>query len=186
MILFKGKKKGMIHTMNIEWEHLREVFFPRTFSEHYRYLGYIWVDEKSSYFQYIMPLVLTMDYYAKPRWCPRWFLRFLYLFGNDNSIIRVRNRKLHNLHTRLTKGIKMWDWKTKWSDYDLRISISGSEMLQNLAQDLENRCYHHGRKKEVIARLKTYPELEGQWQVYSPLFILEEVLRKKEEDIDEN
>ena len=171
----------MIHTMDIKGEHLREVFFPRNFSERYRYLGSIWMSEDSSYSQYLIPLILTMDFYAKPKWCPRWFLRFLYLFGNDNSLVRVRNRTLSNLHGKLTKGILMWDWKTKWTDYDLRISISAPEMLQDIATNMETICYRKGRKKEVLKILEQRPDLEGQWKDYQPLHELEELLNQDED-----
>jgi hypothetical protein len=93
-----------------------------------------------------MPLVLAMDYEAKPYWCPRWFLRFLHVFGNDKSVVRVRNRKLSDLHRKLTKGIVFFDWKTKWYDYDLRISISAPKHLQDLADDIEHGFYSRGRQ----------------------------------------
>ena len=85
MILFKGKKKGMIHTRNIKLDDIRAVFFPMDFHEKYRYLGAIPYNEEGVYFKAIYPLILAMDYEAKPKWCPRWFLRFLHLFGSDNS-----------------------------------------------------------------------------------------------------
>ena len=49
------------------------------------------------------PLVLAMDYEARPKWCPRWFLRFLYVFGSDKSVVRVRNFRLHNLEKKLNE-----------------------------------------------------------------------------------
>jgi hypothetical protein len=97
-----------------------------------------------------------MDAEAKPTWCPRWFLRFLDVFGNDKSIVRVRNRKLHNLFRKLTKGIVFWDYKTKWSDYDLRISISGPQHLLDLADAIEDLTYRRGRKQELIDEIKEY------------------------------
>jgi hypothetical protein len=89
-----------------------------------------------------------MDYEAKPKWCPRWFLRFLDVFGNDRSIVRVRNHKLHNLYNKLTRGIRITDYKTKWYWYDLRISITAPDYLQNLADDIESGFYKRGEKYE--------------------------------------
>jgi hypothetical protein len=66
----------------------------------------------------------------------------------------VRNRKLHNLLRKLTKGIQLWDWKTKWTSYDLRISISGPEHLQDLAQWIESGFYKDGREKELVDQIK--------------------------------
>jgi hypothetical protein len=100
------------------------------------------------------PLVLAMDYEAKPKGCPRWFLRFLHLFGADNSIIRVRNQTLYNLKVKLTKGIMMNDYKTKWTDYDLRIFITAPEHLNNLANAIEGEYFSQGRQKELVEQIK--------------------------------
>jgi hypothetical protein len=151
LLFWKGRKKGMIHTRNIEWEDIRYIFAPENFHEKYGYLG-VGVGEDSYYFKALYPLVLAMDYEAKPKWCPRWFLRFLDVFGNDRSIVRVRNHKLHNLHRKLTKGIRLNDYKTKWQWYDLRISISAPEYLQNLADDIESGFYNRGEKEEKEAQ----------------------------------
>jgi hypothetical protein len=151
LLFWKGRKKGMIHTRNIEWEDIRYIFAPEKFHEKYGYLG-VGVGEDSYYFKALYPLVLAMDYEAKPKWCPRWFLRFLDVFGNDRSIVRVRNHKLHNLHRKLTKGIRLNDYKTKWQWYDLRISISAPEYLQNLADDIESGFYNRGEKEEKEAQ----------------------------------
>ena len=147
LLFWKGRKKGVIHTRNIALDDFRYIFFPKGF-ERYGYLGtQIW-NEDSDYFKALYPLVLALDYEAKPKWCPRWFLRFLEVFGDDKSIVRVRNRALHNLKRNLTKGIMMWDYKTKWHWYDLRISIAAPEYLQNLADDIEYGFYKRGEKQE--------------------------------------
>jgi hypothetical protein len=180
MTLFKGKKIGMIRTMDITLDDIRAVFFPKDFYEEYRYLGSIpWFNDKDEG-QAIYPLVLLMDLEAKPWWCPRWVLRFLYLFGSDNSIVRVRNQSLHNLFRNLTKGITFWDWKTKWTDYDLRISISGPEYLQDLADTIESDYYKKGRKLFLKNKLK---EFKAKFNDYDSLCDLEQkykrLLKKK-------
>jgi len=130
ILFWKGRSKGRIYTRNIELDDFRYIFFPKGF-EKYGYLGtQIW-DEDSDYFKALYPLVLALDYEAKPKLCPRWFLRFLHVFGSDKSIVRVRNWSLHELLRKLTKGIAFVDWKTKWSHYDLRISIHGHKLLKN-------------------------------------------------------
>jgi hypothetical protein len=151
-LFWKGRKKGMIHTRNIEWSDFRYIFFPRGF-EKFGYLGtQIW-NEDSDYFKALYPLVLALDYEAKPKWCPRWFLRFLHVFGSDRSIVRVRNWKLHNLERKLTKGIAFVDWKTKWEDYDLRISIHAPKYLQDLADDIEMGFYRRGKESELVEKI---------------------------------
>jgi hypothetical protein len=154
ILFWKGRSKGMIYTRNIELDDFRYIFFPKGF-EKYGYLGtQIW-GEDGSYFKALYPLVLALDYEAKPKLCPRWFLRFLHVFGSDKSIVRVRNWTLHDLLRKLTKGIGFIDWKTKWSDYDLRISIHGPKHLQDLADDIEDGFYSRGKQEELVAEIKT-------------------------------
>ena len=153
MVIFKGKKKGIIHTRDITLDDLRAVFFPRDFEEKYNYLGCV-PCQKSAIFEAMEPLVIFMDYKAKPWWCPRWFLRFLQLFGNDNSIVRVRNRYLSNLKRKLTKGFQITDYKTKWEWYDLRISVYGTKQMYDLSDAIEHKFYNDGCRKELADEIK--------------------------------
>ena len=148
MKLFKGKKYKYIHTRDIYLDDIRAVFFPKNFWEKYRYLGNVPFKEEGRIFDALLPLVLLMDYESKPWWCPRWFLRFLHLFGNDNSVVKVRNWKLHRLFTKITKGNRLVDYKTKWSENDLRIHVNGSDRVMDLADDIE-RGFYNRYKKEV-------------------------------------
>ena len=153
ILFWRGRSKGMIYTRNIELDDFRYIFFPKGF-EKYGYLGtQIW-DEGGVYFNALYPLVLAMDYEAKPKFCPRWFLRFLHVFGSDKSIVRVRNWTLHNLLRQLTKGIAFIDWKTKWQNYDLRISVHAPQHIQDLADWIEHGFYDRGRQEELIAEIK--------------------------------
>ena len=163
ILFWKGRSKGMIYTRNIKLDDFRYIFFPKGF-EKYGYLGtQIW-DEDGSYFRALYPLVLALDYEAKPKLCPRWFLRFLHVFGSDKSIVRVRNWTLHDLLRNLTKGIAFVDWKTKWHDYDLRISIHAPKHLQNLADDIESGFYSRGAQEELVEQiLKLDPNAPIIW-----------------------
>jgi hypothetical protein len=156
LILFPGKraKMGPVKTMDITLMDIFRVFFPGSFREKYLYLGSIPDKSDTPLFKAMEPLIIYMDYLAKPKFCPRWFLRFLNLFGDDNSIIRVRNRKLSDIKRKLTGGIMMWDYKTKWSYYDLRISVSGPKSLVDMARDIEVGFYNRGRQNELLAEIK--------------------------------
>ncbi len=137
--------KNKAYLQKITLKDIRVIFFPKNFYEKYSYLGSVpYKDEKSM----LHALTIAMDHEAKPKWCPRWFLRFLNLLGCDNSIVRVRNKHAYHLFMKLTKGIRIWDYKTKWTDYDLRISIVGPEHLQDLAQAIELYTYTEGERKE--------------------------------------
>lgn len=184
VIFWKGRKKGMIGTIDISWSDIRAVFFPKDFGEKYRYLGTSVWREDSVYYKALFPLVLALDYEARPKWCPRWFLRFLHLFGSDNSIVRVRNRRLHNLERKLTKGIAFVDWKTKWSHYDLRISIHAPAHLQDLADWIETGFYSSGRQKELVEEIKALdPNASIIWGSISRLEEQLEELENKQKSI---
>jgi hypothetical protein len=154
ILFWKGRNKGMIYTRSIKLDDFRYIFFPKDFNEEYGYLGSVPYNEDGPYFKALLPLVLAMDYEARPKLCPKWFLRFLEVFGNDRSIVRVRNFTLHNLHQKLTKGMRFIDYKTKWEDYDLRISISAPKHLQDLADDIEHGYYSRGKQEELVAEIK--------------------------------
>ena len=179
LLFWRGRKKGMIHTRNIELSDIREIFFPQSFEEKYGYLGSVPHNENSEIFKAMYPLILAMDYEARPKGCPRWFLRFLHTFGSDKSVVRVRNFRLHNLEKKLTKGIFIWDYKTKWSHYDLRITLSAPKHLQELADDIEKGFHKRGRIEEVKSEIKrldptvkiTNTNLESLEKLYSELRI---------------
>ena len=153
LLFWKGRSKGIIHTRDISLDDIRAVFFPKDFYEKYQYLGSIPYGN-GDIFKAMEPLVIFMDYKAKPKYCPRWVLRFLHLFGSDNSIVRVRNRTLHNLEKRLTKGIQLTDYKTKWEWYDLRISVYGTDQMQNLADAIEHKFYDDGFREDLADQIK--------------------------------
>ena len=154
ILFWKGRNRGMIYTRNIKLDDFRYIFFPKDFHEKYSYLGSVPYNEDGPYFKALLPLVLAMDYEGRHKLCPKWFLRFLEVFGNDRSIVRVRNFTLHNLHRKLTKGMRFIDYKTKWEDYDLRISISAPKHLQDLADDIEHGYYSRGKQEELVADIK--------------------------------
>ena len=182
ILFWKGRSKGMIYTRNIELDDFRYIFFPKGF-EKYGYLGTQLWNEEGECFNALYPLVLAMDYEAKPKLCPRWFLRFLHVFGSDRSIVRVRNWTLHNLHRKLTKGIAFVDWKTKWSDYDLRISIHGPKHIQDLADDIEHGFYSRGRQNELVEQIKALdPDASIIWGSIERFEEQLEKLQNKEED----
>lgn len=124
-------------------KHLRQIFFPETFSEKYSYLGYVtFCDGDERYLNGIRPLILEMDKQAKPFWCPRWFLRLLHYYGNGNTVHYVKNRFLHNLHRKLTNGLLITDWKTKWDENDVCIYLYGNNELFDMANEIEKKFYN--------------------------------------------
>jgi len=109
----------------VKFKQVWRCFFPDKYA-YYSYLGYAhniypekpnWEREHAI----IEDFLKYLDSVAKPRLVPRFFLRLIELFGNDNSVWRVRNRFLHNLSKRLMKGVRLTDMKTKWNDWDVRI-----------------------------------------------------------------
>lgn len=139
---------------SIEISDVWAALFPSSFHDKYLYLGYIPWNEEEDIHKAMEPLIIFMDYKARPWWCPRFVLRLLHLFGNDNSVARVRNYRLSNLKSYLTKGYFIWDYKTKWTNYDLRISISGDEQTYSLLDAIESHFYEEGSKENLASRIK--------------------------------
>lgn len=100
---FSSNREHKFHYLGAYWN----VFNKHTEKECY--------DLLEEFFEFV-------DKKAKPKWCPRWVLNLLHLFGNDNSIVRVRNWTLHNLFNKLVKRIRIHDVKIKYES----IRISGS------------------------------------------------------------
>jgi hypothetical protein len=48
----------------------------------------------------------------------------------------------------------MIDYKTKWADYDLRISVVGNRQIQNLADAIESRYYEVGYRADLAEKIK--------------------------------
>lgn len=103
----------------------------------YRYLGYVYNLFKKGTIPYLLieDYIKYVDKSAKPKWCPRWFLNLLQLYGNDNSIVRVRFWWLYKLHNYLTKGYRFHDIKEKYGT--LRIYGSFNE---NMYRRLDEIC----------------------------------------------
>lgn len=183
LLFWKGRKKGMIRTRDITWNDIRIVFAPRTFSEKYSYLGSVPWNESGEIFQAMEPLVIFMDYKAKPKFCPRWFLRFLYLFGSDSSVVRVRNYKLHSLLIKLTKGgYFINDYKTKWDWYDLRISVTGCKQTADLVSAIEREFYRVGKREDVAYHIKKL-DPTTKFDKFYPIDSLNEELKRLEENL---
>ena len=181
-LFWKGRKKGIIHTRDITLDDFRYIFFPKRFHEIYGYLGSVPYEGNGDVFKALYPLILAMDYKAKPKWCPRWFLRFLHIFGSDKSIVRVRNRRLHDLLRKLTKGITIYDYKTKWHDYDLRASIAAPQDICDLEDAITTHFYNQGHRKELLDEIIAMkPEFKYDWW---PITRLVEYLDNLEETKD--
>lgn len=139
IVLIKGRKKGSVYLQDITVDDIRAIFFPKDDQEKYKYLGVTWniFREGSDNYKEINKFIKICDKYAKPDYYPRWFLRLLHLFGNDNSIVRVRNWRIHKLHNRLTGGIMIQDIKTKYDT--LRIYGSFPEDILVYITKVENK-----------------------------------------------
>ena len=147
-VISKGKpaKTGRVHTRDILVGDLIECFIPKPGSE-LSYLGYAYYSVRpdgalAKQEEILKEFFIEVDRVARPRWCPKFFLRLLDLFGNDGSIVRVRNFKLHNLFNKITGGVRITDTKWKWDSF--RIYGNFTEELRELAKEtctrIEEEC----------------------------------------------
>lgn len=139
IVLFKGKKYKIVHTQDIKVSHILDCFFPEKGDE-YSYLGYTYYHINSDGLisdvnRVLIDFYKKVDKVARPWWCPKFILRLLNLFGNDNSIVRMRNYRLSNLYNKITKGIRITDCKWKYDSF----RIYGS-FTKELEKECENTC----------------------------------------------
>jgi hypothetical protein len=179
-IVIMKKTLKLKRPLSDELENLWKVFFPRGIHDKYQYLGAVPWNDGGDISRAMLPLVLLMDHKAKPFWCPRWFLRLLHLYGNDNSVVRVRNWRLHELYQQITKGYFIWDYKTKWTNYDLRISISGDDDCQFLSDSIEDAFYRKGKREELQEEMEErFPDVNCKgWNL--------DMLQRKLKEADDN
>ena len=112
--------------------NLWECFFPNP-SYQWGYLGYAYWNIGSSNYPIVEEFFKGIDKTVRPWWCPKWFLRLLHLYGNDNSIVRVRYRWIHNLYRGMTKGIFITDMKWKYESF--RIYGYFTDELEEAAEE---------------------------------------------------
>ena len=81
---------------------------------------------------------------------------------------------------KLTKGITLYDYKTKWTYYDLRISIAAPQYLQDLADDIEYGYYQRGRREELLSNIKKYePDFNRLMDTKELSEYLDELIEKR-------
>ena len=73
IVLFKGKKVGMVHTMSINTDHIRRLLFPKRLEEKLQYLGAVWIPYKAGTREYkvIKDFLLFCDAQMRPKYVPR-------------------------------------------------------------------------------------------------------------------
>ena len=128
------------HLSNIQFSDVRSCFFPKNEWAYYRYLGYVdfLYKQGTQECELIKELIKFIEKEAKPFWCPRFVLRLLHLYGNDNSIVRCRNQMLSRWHRKLLGGIFITDMKTKWDGHDLRVYGTFTRKIEKKIYETEN------------------------------------------------
>lgn len=90
-------------------------FYPNERTE-FIYLGHIdyLFEKETKEYNIIKSFILTVDKAARPKWCPKWFLRLLELYRDNNPTA-------YKLHNKLTKGIRIIDMGVVNHSYDIII-----------------------------------------------------------------
>ena len=128
--------------IKLKFKEILNCFFPKKGLE-YIYLGYAFWSPESKEYPYILDFYKAVDKVARPWWCPKFILRLTYLLGNDNSIVRVRNRKISDIHTKITKGIMITDLKWKYESFRIygRFTDELYELANKTCNLIEKNCY---------------------------------------------
>lgn len=121
-------------------------FFPNTFN-YYSYLGFslnIYPDKKSNEHKLLDTIFKLIDNEAKPKWCPRWVLRLLNLFGNV-----YKNKRIGMVLNGLLKGIYITNIKTKWHTHDIKVYGRFPDPLDCWIVELQNEIFRLKPKNKV-------------------------------------
>ena len=113
---------------------LKSVIFPRNENEKYKYLGDFYVCKTDKYYSIIMPIVKLMDRKARPRWCPRVFLRFLSVFGENNN-------RMQEMCKKLIKDYRFIGWKVDEKKHTIFISLYGDDEINFMVYQIEKNFY---------------------------------------------
>ncbi len=126
----------------LTFKEILECFFPSKGRE-YSHLGYTWWSPDSKEYLYILEFYKAVDKAVRPWWCPKFFLRLTFLLGNDNSTVRVRNRKISNIHNKITKGIMITDLKWKFESFRIygRFTNELYDLSDKTCDLIEKNCY---------------------------------------------
>jgi len=114
-------------------------FFPNEFN-YYSYLGFclnIYVNSKSNEHKLLNTIFKLIDNEAKPKWCPRWFLRLLNLFGNQY----IKNKRISGVLNGLLKGIRIANIRTKYHTNDISIDGTFPDPLDCWIKGLEDEIF---------------------------------------------
>jgi hypothetical protein len=135
IVISKGKpaKVGPVHTRDITIGDILDCFFPEK-GEEYSYLGYAYYTPKTVVGDILLDFFKKVDKAARPKWCPKFYIRLLHLFGNDNSVVRMRNFYIQNKFCKITKGIMISDMKWKYDTF--RIYGRFTRELDDLSKEV--------------------------------------------------
>lgn len=132
------KQTKKTHFEKIKFKQVWRCFIPDRDNK-YQYLGITWNPYSKGTIEYstIEQFIVDVDKFARPKYFPKFILRLLHLFGNDNSIVRLRNRRFSEWSRKILKGIMITDIKTKWDEYDIRIYGYFPYELDKKIEDIE-------------------------------------------------
>jgi len=127
-----------ISFQKITFKQFRECIFCNEYSA-YGYLGVSWnpYDKGTVEHNIIKDFIIFVDKIARPKYFPKFILRLLNLYGNDNSIVRVRNRFLSDLQSKILSDIMITDIKTKWYYHDIRIYGMFTDIIDDEIDKIE-------------------------------------------------
>jgi hypothetical protein len=110
----------------------------------YSYLGYTLNPylENTKEYEVIQNFLKYVDKKMRPIWCPKFLLRLFYYLGNDNSVVRVKNKFFSNLRNKIMKGFLLTDIKTKWNDHDIRIYGYFNDEIEEEIDKVEERIWN--------------------------------------------
>ena len=123
--------------MNIKEIYL--IFFPSSFSEKYRHIGYSYPGVPSGWEDIVKEAVILIEKEMWPqRYLPLFIKRLIHYLATGNSVVRIKYYFFHNIRKKLTNNQLITDIKDKYAG--LRIYGYYGDSIEKIIEEAEYKC----------------------------------------------
>jgi hypothetical protein len=136
--------------MNIK--EIYKIFFPKSFSEKYRHVGYSYPSVSSGWKDIVEQAVIRIEKIMWPqKYLPLFVKRLIHYLATGNSVVRIKYYFFHDIRNRLTNNQILTDIKDKYAG----LRIYGyyckdiEKIIDNAVEHCDNTCENCGSKEDV-------------------------------------
>lgn len=122
-----------------KFKQIYKIFFPKTFSERYKHIGYSYPGVPSGWKSIVENAIVKIEKEMWPQWyLPLFIKRLIHYLGTNNSVIGIKYKFFYKLRIKLTNDQIVMDIKDKFAT--LRIYGYFSIKINKIIEEAENLC----------------------------------------------